>query len=356
MKKNTLLLLTLGTICGTILFTPCKTHAQAFSISLSPANQEIVSQPGKEITTTYRIENPGDPIILQTRLYKMNLHTQPTNIQPVYAPNELIQYQVEKKDYDFEEPFILTQNKTIHVPVRITIAEETPEQDYVYIFAVESYPPQHTEGETSALLQGTVGSSTLFQITDTAQAEDAYKITLFEPIGTSLIPLFGQKWKVVPQGKSVDLILQVENRSTTQQTTVQGGITLKRRLLKERIAHILTLQPTRIFPVHQETLHIQEEICTKDCSPKSTVTLHGLDAGMYHATALVYRKKGSSRIVSQATNFLVLPLMHILGLLGGVACAIAIAIYIVFKKKKHANEKNTNRRKKEGLHSIYSER
>jgi hypothetical protein len=322
-------------ILGCIIF-PRNTHGQAISLEITPQKYTVVAKPGARVYLPFRLENFGDPTIVKVRVVRLRdgTNTDTLNIRP--AGNQFAVFEITNTAYQFNDPFLITPNETIPIPVYATIRTDIEETDYRFGLLVETVPPQPPEGEVSLGVHGTVISPLLFQVTADAQDNKDFRITLFDVRPQFEVPFFGKTISLFNRSTAVPLVVRAQN-GAKHSVELHGSITTQNSIGSRDVYNIISQRvPAETDIILQGSE--QQEACIKNessalCNDDNTLILSDLASGYYTASATVY-DRGKSQILTNQTTFLVLPIWWIVFGLTGILCILTCTLLYFFKRKQ----------------------
>lgn len=280
---------------------PQKIMAQSFSLSIAPAQWELVIKPGKSYTKAYNLTNSGQQdLYLTTSIVPFIADQDSGDI--IYNPDTPTivapQFSLQNADLKLGERFVIPAGKKRQLVLKITIPENTPLQDYYYTFFIESQPstPEVSFG-TSGVFAGKIGSHLLLSVSDTAEPDFLIKISSFKAIP-----------KIADQSQEV--IFKIKTFNAGNFFSKVGGEIKIINMFKKQVK-ALALKPKNVLAQAARELKCE----TGNCSFAT------LWPGIYQAYLTIDDQKAK-------TTFVVLPLKLTLILI------ILILLYFFAKKPR----------------------
>lgn len=290
------------------------THAQSYSLSISPSLLEVVIKPGKTVTQEFKITNHGDEVITTPQIRPLKLD--PSTGNPRISYSEKLDPQMESlfsltnPDLKLGEPLFLRKNETKQLLLRIAIPENTDNGDHYLLFALTSEEPPD-ESRSLSRIETTVGAnilttiSTLGTLNKTGVIED-----IQFPI---LIDSFDRL-----EGK-----INIKNTGSAFFKPL-GKITLSSPLLNAEYP----ILPQNILSGTTRVIKTTLDLTSQSIAPnEKTISLTGFFLGPYTFTAQI-KPDGTDLNLKKSIRVLALPWKALL-----IVSLLFLIIYY-FKKKK----------------------
>ncbi len=173
------------------LAQPALIRAQGASLSIWPPILTIMSQPGKTITQVYKIQNNGDPVILNSLILPFVASGENGNISlidcqkvEVISCESLSWFSFQNANLALNQAFFLGSGKTQEVVLKISIPDYAAEGDYYHtlLFTTQASSAYEPNRSRTSL---TIGSNILITI-----SKDGNPVRTIKPIEFSAHQVF----------------------------------------------------------------------------------------------------------------------------------------------------------------------
>ncbi|MBI3619883.1 hypothetical protein HY214_01945 [Candidatus Roizmanbacteria bacterium] len=324
--KNWILPLTLffvtASYCLAAIVSPVL--AQQVSLSISPPLLQLVMKPGASILIAYRVENKGDPVILNS--YLRNFESS-DSLGKISIKNNLegpIRFSLENSNLKLEEPFFLKTNDSTQLLLRIRAPEGAPEGDYYHTLLVESQPSANYEGSVFSQAKATIGSNILITVSTDGQVEAKGKIIGFSVLGGIRLPFFKLPVQFFDSFDKIPVLLRLENNGRNL-ITPTGNISLIGSFGEKAVYDI---QSEDVLSQSSRVLHATPSAQLAN-PPLASVILSGFFIGKYKLVSQVSLGEGVPNLYA-ADSFIALPIRIAVGLL-----SVFGVIVLIIKRLKN---------------------
>lgn len=292
-----------------LVFNLKPTHAQQFTLSLSPPLLEVIIKPGKSILIAYTLENLGDPTYLTAKVVSFEPQDNLGSVRLKEKADGPVRFSLDNSQIDLNQPFFLKTRQKEQLLLRIKAIDGASEGDYYYTFLVSSQPREIREGESIGAARATVGANILITITESGKIQNKGKVALFQVLPRWRLNLGKKSLNFFDSNDKIPLIFVIENKGKNL-IKPQGEIILTGISGTKAKYEIL---PQNILAESQRliTATPSAEIETK--KPTSLI-LSGFFLGPYQLSTNVNFGPGTINL-SARTSFIALPFKFILGLI-----------------------------------------
>ena len=273
--------------------------AQAVSLSLSPTLTEIAIKPGISTSIKYKIENRGDPAIVNIQILPFDTNQK--------SP---VSFSLDNSNVKLAEPFFLKNSDSLEVIVNLQVPQESAQRDYYYNFIIESQPPPSQEGTANLRAKISLKSPLLITVTGDGEVEIKPKISLFEITPKNKINLLGFKINLFNSFERVPVVLVVDNKG--------------KNLIKQR-GQINVRGPFW----QSRRYEIKSENVLSESQKKISLNLSGFIFGYYKISANLSFGEGTPSIFA-STSFIVLPIRITVF----ASAVFILLIFLIYKFKK----------------------
>lgn len=316
-------------MCALVLLgLPTQSHAQTFSLTVSPPVIELTIKPDKSVVIAYTITNTGDPMVLKS-------YVRPFIPNGVYGELAVadefsgpIRFNLENSNIQLDTPFFLKSGGKQQLLLKIRIPEGTPEGDYYYSFLSENVPGKLAEGSSQPITQGAIGSNLLISVTNTGVFESNAHISQFKVNAPYSFSLFGKKILMFESSDPIPVRLIAQNNGKGL-IKPEGTITLKGSFAEDASYNIL---PENILSNSSRLLHATPS--AKLLSKEESLIIEGFHIGKFVLRSTINFGVKNQPIQSSVT-FYAFPIK----LLAATGFAIIIGIIIL---KKFNSPENSN--------------
>lgn len=192
-------------------------RAQTLSLGIEPPLLQVVAQPGKIITQAYKITNPGDQVVLVSKLLPFKPadaygHIQlPENLTaPAYEYPFLNWFSLQNADLDLGDSFLLKTGEHQQLVLKIRIPENAAQGDYYTTLLIQSQPAADLTNSGSAQA-GMIGTNILLTVSDVEHPEiDAeVDVEIQNPLFLfiqNLLKFFNLHWQIPKFLKNLKLV------------------------------------------------------------------------------------------------------------------------------------------------------
>jgi hypothetical protein len=295
----------------------------------------------------------GDPTIIQFNVVRLDksMDKEMLDIRP--AQGAFGTFGLSDTSYEFNDPFLITTNETVSLPLYVRVRTDIQETDYRYGLMIETVPPQSPEGEVSLNVHGSLILPLLFQVTSDAHDKKDFRVTLFDVRPQYELPFFNKNIPLFHTSTPIPVVLRAQN-GARHSVELRGSVAIQNTFGSR---DVYSIAPQRVPAETDIILHgnDQEEICAKDtssplCDDDNTLLLSNLPTGYYTASATVY-DHDKSRIISNQMNFLVLPIWWIVFSFT-LALSILVGIVSFFLKRKQIESYLVQKRRQKRRSSL----
>ncbi len=294
-------------------------YAQQVSLSISPPLVELIIKPDKSVLVAYRVENFGDPVILQSKVVPFIPQDTRGGIRLQTQSAGPIAFNLDNADLNLGDTFFLKTRDSQQLLLRIKIPPNTPDGDYYYSFLAEAQPPPTAEGVSSSRAKTTIGSNILITVTQSGHIDVKGKVALFDVLSHYKLTLFGRTFHFFDSNDKVPIVLIVENKGKNL-LKPQGEIVLKGNFGEKASFDI----------VAQNILAESQRLITATPSASlhssNSLVLSGFFVGRYLLSTTINFGEGTPNIFAQ-TSFIALPFKMLVGFL----TAIIIGVLLIRK-------------------------
>lgn len=300
--------------------------AQQVSLSISPPIIQAVMKPGKSIMIAYRIENSGDPVIINSRVTSFEAKDNFGNIKLKDQATGPVRFSLDNSDLQLGNPFFLNTGGSQQLLLRIRIPDGAPEGDYYYTLLAETQPPTTVEGVSSSRAKATIGSNILITVTETGIVDIKPKITLFDVLSKFKFNIFGNTVRLFDSFDKIPVVLYLANQGNNL-ITPQGQITLKGNFGETASYNIIS---KNVLSQSQRLLEASPSAFVETETQPTTLNLTGFFAGIYHVSTSVNFGDNSPTVFA-STSFLAFPFK----IAFGVLVTLTVTIFLVNRFSDH---------------------
>ncbi|MCX7881510.1 MAG: hypothetical protein N2482_03325 [Patescibacteria group bacterium] len=308
-------------------------NAQQISLAISPPLLEVFIKPGKSILVAYKVQNFGDPVILQTKIKSFEPQDNLGNVKIKEKLEGTIRFSLDNSDIQLEKPFFLKTKDSQQLLLRIRVPEGAPEGDYYYTLLVETEPPPTKEGQISGKVKATIGSNILVTVTQSGKIDIKGKVVLFDTLFGKKINLWGKKIKFFDSGEKIPVVLILENKGKNL-LKPQGEIILQGNFGEKAKYEIL---PQNILSQSQRLL-LATPSASVDCDNKNlkicqkpfSILLSGFFLGKYKLSSTIILGEEAPYLFA-STSFFAFPFK----LSFGVFICVILVIFIIKRFSKN---------------------
>lgn len=321
MKKNVFTLFSFS-IFIFIVFCTQKTFAQQVVLSVYPPLVEAMIKPGKDILIGYKIQNLGDPTVVNTRVVTFYPHGNQGNVQVKNQLEGPVRFSLENTDIQLGNAFFLKNNAEQQVLLKMRVPENAPEGDYYYTLLFESKPQADLTGNSASGARATIGANLLLTITREGTLDINGKINQFTVLPQYAFNLFGTILNIFDSGSQIPVILNIQNQGKNL-IKPEGTITVNSDF-GEKTQYLIL--PENILAESQRIAHAtpSASLDRKDHS----LILPGYFMGKYRIDAKVNFGEGTKELSDTVVIYSV-PLKLTIAV---ILCVIVG--YIIFKRYK----------------------
>jgi len=263
------------------------THAQSYSLSISPSLMELIIKPGKTITQEFKLINYGDPTIVTPQIIPLSLADE---------------------NLKLNEPFFLDSNEKKSLILKIAVPDDAENGDQYLFFSLQSKNPP-ADNSNSSIIETSIGANILLTISDINTLNKTAKIQSmdFPVIIDSFDPLEG--------------VIKIQNTGSSFLKPV-GKLTLQGPLFQSDY----TLLPQNILSGTSRVVKTTLDLDKQSLSPTDkTISLHGFFLGPYTSSVALH-PDGTSLNLQKSVRVLAVPWKALL--------IIASIIFLVYLYKR----------------------
>jgi hypothetical protein len=295
-------------VFGILILFPHATHAQSYSISVSPHTYHVIIKPGMSATIPVEVTNSGDPIIIQLNPYMVQISdaTATPELIPYYSDNpNLPRVTLADTNEPITSPFLINTRDSIEADITVTVPNETPVGDYYLAIVAEAEQTDGFQSSSGITLQGGTAARIIVSVSETGELDTGGSVVQFDVSPNVKIPFFGNPITIVTRPADMHVTMTLINTGMNV-TRAYGTINESR------------IPSTLLMSGEQRTLTFAG----------------GLNErwfGKVNAQAVVYFDADPNPILTDVT-FYILPAPLLLGCIGMVI--IGIMMYLLTKYVK----------------------
>lgn len=298
------------------LWSSLPVSAQQVSLSISPPLVELIIKPDKSVLVAYRVENFGDPVILQSKIVPFIPQDTRGGIRLKTQTEGPVAFNLDNANLNLQDTFFLKTRDSQQLLLRIKIPHDTPDGDYYYSFLAEAQPPPTAEGVSSSRAKTTIGSNILITVTQSGKIDVKGKVALFDVLSHYKLTLFGRTFHFFDSNDKIPVVLIVENKGRNL-LKPQGEIILKGNFGEKASFDIVSQN------ILAESQRLITATPSASVDSQNSLVLAGFFIGRYLLSTTLNFGERTSNIFAQ-TSFIALPFKMLIGLLTAVIIGVIL--------------------------------